>query len=49
MNEQIEVNKVNEEKDDRILIVDDIKTNIQLLGSILKDSGYQINVAMDNG
>ena len=47
MNEQIEVNKVNEEKDDRILIVDDIKTNIQLLGSILKDSGYQINVAMD--
>lgn len=32
---------------DRILIVDDSPQNIKVLGTILKDEGYQINVAQD--
>lgn len=34
-------------KDDRILIVDDTPRNIQVLGTILKEQGYQINVAQN--
>jgi diguanylate cyclase (GGDEF)-like protein len=34
-------------KHDRILIVDDSPQNIKLLGMILKDEGYRINVAQD--
>jgi PleD family two-component response regulator len=33
--------------DSRILIVDDTLKNIQLLGTILKNEGYNINVAQD--
>lgn len=35
------------EQDFRILIVDDTPKNIQILGKILRDEGYQINVAQD--
>jgi len=34
-------------KSARILIVDDVKKNIQVLGNILKKEEYQINVAMN--
>ena len=31
----------------RILIVDDTLQNIQVLGTILREQGYQLNVAQD--
>ena len=37
----------DQKKDDRILIVDDTPRNIQVLGTILKEQGYQINVAQN--
>ncbi len=37
----------DETKGDRVLIVDDTPRNIQVLGTILKDQGYQINVAQN--
>ena len=37
----------NQNRDSRILIVDDILKNIQVLGTILKQEGYQINVAQN--
>jgi DNA-binding response OmpR family regulator len=37
----------DEKKNDRILIVDDTPRNIQVLGTILKEQGYQINVAQN--
>ena len=38
---------MSESKSDRILIVDDTPRNIQVLGTILKDQGYQLNVAQN--
>ncbi len=38
---------MSEHKDSRILIVDDTVKNIQVLGTVLKDQGYQINVAQN--
>jgi DNA-binding response OmpR family regulator len=37
----------DQKKDSRILIVDDTVKNIQVLGTVLKGEGYQINVAQN--
>ena len=31
----------------RILIVDDTQQNIQVLGTVLREQGYRINIAQD--
>lgn len=36
-----------DKKSDRVLIVDDTPRNIQVLGTTLKEQGYQINVAQN--
>ena len=40
--------KIQENSNYRILIVDDTPKNIQLLGTILREEGYQLNAA-ENG
>jgi signal transduction histidine kinase/HPt (histidine-containing phosphotransfer) domain-containing protein len=42
-----EMNKPIKHNNGRILVVDDTVKNLQLLGTILKEIGYQVNVARD--